>query len=221
VLEERVKQQLPAIFITLVSVLIGLVFADLVSEAQSRMTLWPLNLATLRTWAQIFSISASAFAAWIVYSHLGISRNHIPSFGDSFSAVLVPAPLLIMNSFVGLPQIWPWFYFSSAYLLVCLGTSLWGLRLTNDELELQRFRDLHRPTGFLGIFYAGVPSFALAGWGDQHGWLSAWMELSLAALPIPAALLCVHLFLRDWRHAIGSAADQGPNTGTGTAVSRT
>lgn len=206
-LEERVKQQFPALFITFVSVLIGLVFADLVSEARSRMTLWPLNLATLRTWAQIFSMAASAFAAWVVYSHLGISRTHIPSFADSFGAVLVPTPLLIFNSFVGLPQIWPWFYFASAYLLVCLGSSLWQLRLTHAELELHTFRDMHRPTGFLGVFYTGVPLFALAGWGDQHGWLSAWMELSLAALPIPAALLCVHLFLRDWRHAIESAAD--------------
>lgn len=206
-LEERVKQQFPALFITFVSVLVGLVFADLVSEARSRMTLWPLNLTTLRTWAQIFSMAASAFAAWVVYSHLGISRHRIPSFADSFIAVLVPTPLLIYNSFVGRAHIWPWFYLASPYLLVCLVSSLWQLRLMGAEREVHTLRHLYRPTGFLGVFYAGVPAFALAGWSDQHGWLSPWMELSLAALPIPAALLCVHLFLRDWRHAIGSAAD--------------
>ena len=201
-LEERIKQQFPALFITFVSVLIGLVFADLVSEARARMILWPLNLGTLRTWAQIFAMAGSAFAAWVVYSHLGISRNRIPSFADSFSAVLVPTPLLIFNSFVGRAHIWPWFYFASAYLLICLVTSLWQLQLARSEHELRTFRHLYRPTGFLGIFYAGVPGFALCGWADQHGFLSPTLELAIAAVPIPAALLCVHLFLRDWRYAL-------------------
>lgn len=210
-MEERVKQQFPALFITFVSVLIGLVFADLVSEARARMTLWPLNLATLRTWAQIFSMAASAFAAWVVYSHLGISRHRIPSFADSFIAVLVPTPLLIYNSFVGRPHIWLWFYLASPYLLVCLVSSLWQLRLMAAEREIHTLRHLYRPTGFLGIFYAGAPAFALAGWADQHGWLSPALELLVAAAPVPAALLCVHLFLHDWRRAIGTAVANGTN----------
>ncbi|HEX3429587.1 MAG TPA: hypothetical protein VHT03_01765 [Rhizomicrobium sp.] len=209
VLEERIKQQFPALFITFVSVLIGLVFADLVSEARARMKLWPLNVATLRTWAQVFAMAASAFAAWVVYSHLGISRNRIPTFADSFSAVLVPTPLLIFNSFVGRALVWPWFYFASMYLLICLVTSFWQLRLTRAERELHTFRRLYRPTGFLSVFYAGVPGFAISGWADQHGWLSPLWELAIAATPIPAALLCVHLFLRDWRDAIGVGPARG------------
>jgi hypothetical protein len=49
-LEDRIKNQFPTLSITLLSVLIALFFSDLVAEAHSRMTLWPLNIGTLRTW---------------------------------------------------------------------------------------------------------------------------------------------------------------------------
>src|SRR5437764_1055782 len=44
-LRTRVIEQTPTVFITLVSVLIGLVLSDLVTEARSRMQLWPLGLS--------------------------------------------------------------------------------------------------------------------------------------------------------------------------------
>ena len=45
-IEQRVKEQFPGLLITLVSVLVGLVFADLVNLARSQMELWPLSLET-------------------------------------------------------------------------------------------------------------------------------------------------------------------------------
>ena len=60
-LETRIKDQFPALFITLVSVLIGLALADLVSEARVRMVFWPVNLHTLRTWFELSGNLLSAF----------------------------------------------------------------------------------------------------------------------------------------------------------------
>jgi hypothetical protein len=78
-LEERIKHQFPALFITLLSVLIGLVFADLLSEAHARMTLWPLDVGTLRTWGQIFAMGTCALTGWVFLAHVGISRLRIPA----------------------------------------------------------------------------------------------------------------------------------------------
>src|ERR1041385_4820543 len=93
-LEDRIKHQFPALYITLLSVLIALVFSDLASEAHSRMTLWPLNLGTLRTWAQIITMGTNAMVTWIVFVHVGVSRFRIPSLSDSVVVFLVPIPLL-------------------------------------------------------------------------------------------------------------------------------
>jgi hypothetical protein len=210
-LDDRIRQQFPTLIITLLSVLVGLVFADLVSEARARMTLWPLNLGTLRTWAQIFAMGSSAFAAWVVYSHIGISRQRIPSFADSFIAFLAPVPLLIFNSFVGQKTIWPWFYFAGIYLAICLATSLWQLRLAGADGELKALRHLYRPTGFLLIFYIGVPAFLLFGWADQQKLLSPVLEVLIAFSPVPAAFLCTHLFLRDWRMAVAASSENKPS----------
>src|SRR5579863_10538449 len=89
-LEIRIKEQFPALFITLVSVLIGLALADLVSEARGRMVLWPITLHSLRTWFELSGNLVSALSAWVIYAHMGISRRRIPSLADAIIAFTLP-----------------------------------------------------------------------------------------------------------------------------------
>ncbi|MGA9795442.1 MAG: hypothetical protein WBQ17_07890 [Rhizomicrobium sp.] len=203
-LEFRVRHQFPALFITLVSVLIGLVLADLVAEARARMVLWPLSLATLRTWAQLGAMGTSALLAWIVYSHTGITRERVPTLMDSLIAFLVPIPLLIGTTLVGRDDIWPWFYYASGYLVLSMFTVVWMLRAVGKDTQHAPFRAMLRPSGMLSIFYAGIPFFAAAGWADSHGWLSPWQQDAIAASPIPAALILGIIFFHDWRRAIAT-----------------
>ena len=100
-LEGRIKNQFPTLSITLLSVLIALCFSDLVAEAHSRMTLWPLNVGTLRTSGQIFAMGTCALSSWVFLAHIGISRLR-PTLEGSLIVFLTPVPLLIGNSFVGL-----------------------------------------------------------------------------------------------------------------------
>jgi hypothetical protein len=62
----------------LLSVLIGLAFSDLVGLARERMTLWPLDTRTLRTWGQISAMAACSFSVLVLFAHLGVSRLRIP-----------------------------------------------------------------------------------------------------------------------------------------------
>jgi hypothetical protein len=100
-LEKRIKVQFPALFITFLSVLIGLVLADMVAEARTRIALWPLDMETLRNWGQLAAHTASALTAWIVYSHIGISHERVPSISDSIVAFIVPLTLLLAMSLIG------------------------------------------------------------------------------------------------------------------------
>lgn len=201
-LEERIKHQFPSLFITLLSVLIGLVLADLVSEARDRLVLWPLNIDTLRTWGQIMAHGSSAVTAWIIYSHLGISHERVPSLADSIVSFVVPLTLLFAMPLIGVAEIWPWFYYASASLVISLATSMWLLHLSRDEPSLARLNRLLLTRGYFAIFYAGIPTFALAGWLGQRGLLSPLQEFLFAAIPMPTAMLASYLFLRDWRAAI-------------------
>jgi hypothetical protein len=204
-IEQRIKDQFPAVFITLVSVLVGLALSDLVAEARAHMTLWPLNLATLRTWAQIFANGTSAIAVWIVFAHVGIARRRVPDIFDSLIAFGPPLLLLMANSFVGQKEIWPWFYNASIYLAVCAITSYLHTRMALHEPELASLRTLLRMSGHVGLLLSGSVIFGIAGYCDQHGYLSPLAELLIAALPMPAAALVTYGFMRDWRRGIQAA----------------
>lgn len=205
-LEDRVKQQFPALFITLLSVLVGLDFADLVDQAHSRMVLWPLDLGTLRTWAQIFAMGSGAFGAWVTFAHVAIARQSIPSFADSVIVFLIPVPLLIGNSLIGLKDIWPWLYAGSLFMAICLGGTLWHFRLAHSDDGLVTLNYRFRQKRDLLLFGAGVAVFAALAWADRRGFLSPLAEVIVAASPTPVTLFCAHLFFRDWRQAIIAAS---------------
>lgn len=201
-LDQRIKHQFPSLFITLLSVLIGLVLADLVAEARARLVLWPLTSETLRTWGQVAAHAQSAVTAWIIYSHLGISHERVPSLADSVVTFAVPLTLLFAMPLIGRELIWPWFYYGSFSLVVSLATSMWLLHLSRDEPALARLNRLFWTRGYFAVFCVGIPVYAIAGALGQAGMLAPAAEIALAWIPFPSAMLAAYLFLRDWRVVI-------------------
>jgi uncharacterized membrane protein YhdT len=198
----RVKEQFPAVFITLVSVLVGLVFQDLVEAAHSRMQLWPLTADSVRTWCQLFANGATAMTVWIVFSHIGIMRRHMPTFGDSLVTIVPPVLILAATTFVGRADIWPWFYMASLYLASAILAVHWTVHLAAAEPGLASLSTLARFNGVLLIPYLGVPTYALLGWADQHHMLPTWFEVTCAVVSAPMSFLACLIFFRDWRRAI-------------------
>ena len=208
-LEDRIKEQFPILFVTLLSVLIGALFADLVSQAHARMTLWPLDVGTLRTWGQIFAMGTSALSSWVFLAHVGISRLRIPTLANSLIVFLTPVPLLIGNSLVGLKEIWPWLYYSSFFLAISLVSSFLQIRMTCAESGLASFARLSNPFGPSLVLFLGIPFYAAAAWADSHAMLSPTTEMLLAISPTPAALFFLWLFFRSWHHVIAEADTLG------------
>jgi len=209
-LEDRIKQQFPSLFITLLSVLIGLVFADLVSEAHARMRLWPLDVVAIRTWGQIFAMGANALNCWVFLAHIGISRLRIPTLEDALIVFLAPVPLLIGNSFVGLEEVWPWLYYASFYLVMSLVTTILQVRTVSAEKGHASFARIAKPFGPVLVLYIGIPFYAAAGWADSQGMLSPVTEMLLAVSATPAALCFLWLFFRSWHRAIAETPAMTP-----------
>jgi len=174
------------------------------------MVFWPINLHSLRTWFEFSANLFSALCAWVAYSHIAISRRRIPSLADALTAFSLPLCLLFGNSFVGTEPAWPWFYFATFFLALSLAITLWTFRILHSESELATFRHLSRPTGYMSIFATGIPFYALAGWADQHNYLSPLVEDICVASAAPSALIMCHIFLRDWRRAISKAHATDP-----------
>jgi hypothetical protein len=204
-LRASVFEQTPAVFMTLLSVLVGLVLSDLVTEARARMHLWPLDLTSLRTWGQLFANGACAISVWIILAHLGMVRRRVPHLGESLIAFGPPFILLTATTFVGRPDMWPWLYFACIYLAVSVVAVQVSVRMTMEQPGGERFAVLLRPTGCLGVMYLGSPLYLLAGFLDQQGWLTGPMEAILALSAPPPALLAAWLFFRDWRKALDQA----------------
>ena len=205
-LEERVKQQFPGMFTTLVSVLVGIVLADLVSEAHARMVLWPLSASALRTWAQVLEDGTLAITIWIFFSHLGIARQRVASLLDTMVAFLTPSLLLVAIGLTGRPESWPYFYCVSAFGFAALLVSLWVRYVVAKDPELASFKRLLRPRGYLSYIASGAPAALALGWADQRGWLSTGAETFFIAVGVPSGLFTMHVFVRDWREAIAAAS---------------
>src|SRR4051812_44911643 len=114
-LDSRIKAQFPVLIVTLLSVLIGVAFADLVGIMRARLTLWPLDAGTLRTWGHVFAMGSNCLPWWIIVALINIPRLRIPVLADSVVVFVIPLMILLGNSLVGLRHSWPCFYFASVY----------------------------------------------------------------------------------------------------------
>jgi hypothetical protein len=201
-LRSRVIQQTPAVFVTLVSVLIGLVLSDLVTEARSHMHLWPMDRLAVLTWGQLLSNGISALSVWVVLAHLGVARRRVPHIVETISAFGPPLILLAATSVVGRSEIWPWLYGASVYLAISIVSDTVQVRLTMDQPGGERFAGLSHPLGHLMVCYAGAPLYLAAAILDQHGLLPGQLEIVMAYAPLPTALVLIWMFFRDWRAAL-------------------
>ena len=205
ILDSRIKEQFPVLIVTLLSVLIGLDFSDLVGLAHARMTLWPLDVGVLRTWGQIGTMTGCCLSVWVIFAHTNISRARIPVLADSVVVFTMPLSIVVGNALVGQDLIWPWFWWCSAYLVNAIVTWRWQVHIALEEHQLASFARLTHPFRAMIILYFGVPFFALAAVADSLHLLSPAVEALIAWSGGPAAMFTVWLFIREWHGAIADA----------------
>ena len=204
----RVARQFPALYLTLVSVLVGLVLSDLFSTIHARVVLWPLTLETGRTWFQIFGTVLAVLSSWVAYSHLGLLRNRLPTIWDTIDAalVLVTIPL---NAEVGLHDSTAWFFWAGAFSLLgmlAIRINLWqGAR----EPGLRHLPRLGRFGGPFTVLWLGAPGYFAVAAACHYHLTTPLFELAAAATTAGGATIVTILFMREWREAVltASAAD--------------
>jgi hypothetical protein len=200
-LETRVSRQFSSLYLTLVSVLVGLVFSDLLSTIHARMVLWPLTMETLRTWCQIFGNVFAMLSAWVTYSHLGLLRNRLPTIWDTVDAILVLVTIPL-NAATGLHESAAWFFWAAAYLLLGLMAVKINLWQATREPSLRHLPRIGRFGGPYTFAWVGAPTFLAVAIASYFHLTPLWLEVAFTASTPFAAILVAILFMREWRIAV-------------------
>jgi hypothetical protein len=200
-LEERVSRQFSSLYLTLVSVLVGLVLADLFSSVHDRMTLWPLTLENGRTLCQIFGNILAVLSAWVTYSHLGLLRHRVPNIWDTVDAmlVLVTVPL---NAATGRPEAAAWFFWAAGYTLLGLTAVRINLHQATREPALAHLPRLGRFGGPYTFLYLGTPGYLVMALASYLHLTPLWLEIAATATAPAAGIFVTIFFMREWRKAV-------------------
>ena len=200
-LETRVAGQFSSLYLTLVSVLVGLVLADLFGQVHARMVLWPLTLETTRTWCQILGNTLVALSAWITYSHLGVLRRRLPTIWDTLDAMLVLVTIPV-NAATGRHDATAYFFWAAVYCLLGVCAVRINLRQATLEPALAHLPRLGRFGGPYTVLYLGVPSYLAIAAASYLHLTSPLMEVVAAAWGPVAGVAVAILFMREWRAAV-------------------
>jgi hypothetical protein len=208
-LETRVAGQFAPLYLTLVSVLVGLVLSDLFGQVHARMVLWPLTLETTRTWFQILGNTLVALSAWVTYSHLGLLRRRLPTIWDTLDAalVLVTIPL---NAATGRHEAAAYFFWAAIYCLLGLCAVRINLRQATREPALAHLPRLGRFGGPYTFLYLGVPSYLAVAAASYLHLTTPLLEAVAAAWGPVAGVVVAILFMREWRIAVLQSGTKSP-----------
>jgi hypothetical protein len=200
-LETRVAKQFSTLYMTLVSVLVGLVLSDLFSTIHARVVLWPLTLETARTWCQIFGNILAVLSAWVTYSHLGLLRNRLPTIFDTIDVVLVLVTIPL-NAAVGLHNGSNWFFWAAAYSFLALTAIKINLWQATREPALHHLPRIGRLGGPYTFLWLGAPAYLATSVASHFHLTTLLLEVTITATAPVAAVLVTVLFMREWSDAV-------------------
>ncbi len=204
---ERIRAQFPGLYVTFLSILIGLVLEDLFSSLGEMDGLWPIDARAARIWVQAALTFESAIVAWIIYSHIAIARNAVPRLADSWIVVTLPGYLFFLNGLVGTPSAPAWFLAICGYIVVGTGVYWSAVRQARMDEGFAHVAPLARATGPLGINAPAFIVFFSCALASRAGWFSHEVETALMAAGLPVLLLWITWFMREWRvHMAGEPA---------------
>ena len=189
-------------FVTFLSILIGLVLADLVGMARARADLWPPASASLRTWLQLAFMVELIVLSWLAYVHVGVARRAVPAASDVLNPFLFAGYLFFMNCFVGVQEAYVWFYLALGSAVISTFVTILFVRQARKEPELRSFAPLAAFNGPLLLNYLLIPYSCAAGVASQAGWLAPEVETAILVSFLIPSPIWMYLFLSRWRSAL-------------------
>lgn len=211
-IESRIRDQFPALHVTFVSIMIGLVFEDLVSIVRDRTDLWPLVDGSLVRWLQVVTAGCAAALAWVGYSHIAIARRALPNLIDAVMVVAAPVYMFAMNSAIGGPA-HVWFYLLGGFAGLTGSIHFLSVRQASREPELAAVGALNHAGGPLIAAFVGIPAALALGAAAQADLLSPAMNILAMGAAIPLLAGCAVIYFSRWRSLLREITPRVPRSG--------
>ena len=191
----KLEQRFPAIYVTLISVLLGLVLEDMASQLRDAGTYDSL------TWAIALYVTTITIASWTTYTFVAITQVRRPRVLDSLNVFLVAATIYLMSSCFGKT---PDYFFSAValYNLAALYSTHYNMRMLAQVMPFRvGFKDIgwtYSIPVFTAIAYPFITALA-------HNDLTPALVIVFAYLPSALTLVSVGLFRQAWKNLLDRA----------------
>jgi len=189
-IRDRLEDNYSAIYVTLVSVMLGLALDDIVSIMRG------IEELTLFNWlTAVFSVHV-IFNAWVGYSSAVSTVRLVPSVWDALNVFILSVAHFALNSAIGEQPI-VFFYSAACYSAIAGSVVYYNVwRVNQDDaitLDLSTFRII------LWINGTGSAVFLCAGILAHQNITTPAVQSFIVALGIPFATLWLYTFLKVWR----------------------
>ena len=190
---EEAKKHFGTVYITLVSVLLGLALDDLVSIVRE------VEQRDAFVWVTSIFVVHIIMNAWIAYTSLVIRVNLEPHPVDALHVFVLSAAHFAINSFVGTEAV-PFLTAVGVYSLTAAATVhaavLRGRRDPNFHFPSLGFRPV------VGLNVAAGIAFLSFAWLSSADLVSHRVQFVFVASSIPYATLWLLVFWRSWRNGL-------------------
>ena len=189
-LRNRLRDNYSTIYVTIVSVMLGLALDDLVSIMRS------LENISLFNWLTAAFSAHVIFNAWVGYSCTAAILRLVPSVWDALNVLALSLAHFGLNSAIGEEPI-IFFYVASCYAAIAGAVTYYNVwRADQDDavnIKVSTFRAV------IGVNVAGTIGFLTAGILTRTMLLTPDFQAVIVAMALPFATLWIFVFLRVWK----------------------
>ena len=188
--QEQIKNHYSTIYITLISILLGVALGDLVSVFRS------ISQPNYFEWLGLVFIILLIMNAWISYSLHAISVRLIPTPADAVNVFAISVAHFALNSFIGKPH-YQFYLAVCFYCLITTGTILFIFYRASQFNPKKFYLKSYARVIFINIWGAVIAG--IVSWFSFKGMLTSTIEIATFIFGYINAVIWVLLYWKVWK----------------------
>ncbi len=210
-LRDHLSSQFPTVYITFLSILVGLALEDLFSSVKATEELFQLSSTAAVVWLQVLFSLMATIGAWMHYSTVAMLRNSVAQPIDAINILQLTISLFVLNACIGI-ETTGLFWLAAAFYLFTGALATWGAvnLLKYEERDFSAYIDtMQSNRGPLLLNILTIPSCIIIGYlilQDRlgHGWIIGFASVGCAGV-----VMWYVIVYQIWQQHIGSALYSG------------